>query len=194
MYGIDRDTMWYDYDLVSAYTTIMAMAGHPDYNNCSRLDISQLNLMTKEEILFSYLIIKADFEFPPETKYPSIPCFVDENCTVYPLKGSCILTGSEYLLAISQGCNLVLHDIFYTPFSKTEFNNPKPFLAILKIVQEKRREHKKGTISNLMYKEIGNSIYGSVVRGIADKRKFDIKSQSVLRLKGDELSNPLIAS
>ena len=194
MYGIDRDTLWYDYDLVSAYTTVMSMAGHPDYNNCSRLDISQLNLMTKEEILFSYLIIKADFEFPPETKYPSIPCFVDENCTVYPLKGSCILTGSEYLLALSQGCKLSITDIYCTPFNKTEFNEPKPFLAILKLVQEKRREYAKGTISNLMYKEIGNSIYGSVVRGIGDKRKYDIRSKSTIRMMGDDLTNPLIAS
>jgi hypothetical protein len=35
-----------------------------------------------------------------------------------------------------------------------------------------------------MYKEIGNSIYGSVVRGMGDKKKFDIKTTQ--RLLGDD--------
>lgn len=44
-------------------------------------------------------------------------------------------------------------------------------------MQEKRREYPKASISNLMYKEIGNSIYGSVVRGLNNKKNFDIKSK-----------------
>jgi hypothetical protein len=172
----------------------MSMAGHPDYNRCTRMTESELHSLTKEEILFSYLIISAEFEFPKDTKYPSIPCYVDENCTIYPLKGSCILTGSEYLLALSQNCKLKLNDIYYTPFSTNEGLEYKPFSAIIKLVQEQRREHKKGTISNYMYKEIGNSIYGSVVRGIGNKRKFDIKSKGTVRMVGDDLTNPLIAS
>jgi len=194
MFGIDRETIWYDFDLTSAYTTVMSLAGHPDYDKCSRLTVTDLNRMSKEEILYSYLIINAEFEFPEDTKYPSIPCYVDENCTVYPLSGICILTGSEYLLAKSQKCRLKISDIYCTPFKTSEYNSPKPFSSILNIVQEKRREHMKGTISNLMYKEIGNSIYGSVVRGISNKKKFDIKSKGTIRMTGDELTNPLIAS
>ena len=189
MYGVDRDGLWFDYDLSSAYTTVLSMAGHPDYAHCKRLTESELNNLSKVELLFSYLIIHADFEFPEDTKYPSIPCYVDTNCTIYPLKGKCVLTGSEYLLAISQGCVFSFIDIYHTPFRVN-----KPFSAIISLVQTQRREHKKGTISNLLYKEIGNSIYGSVVRGIGDKRKFDIKSKGTIRMYGDELTNPLIAS
>jgi hypothetical protein len=194
MFGVDRGTEWFDYDLTNAYTTVMSMAGDPDYENCCRLTISQLKSLSREEILFSYLIIHADFEFPAETKYPSIPCFVDENCTVYPLKGSCVITGAEYLLASSQNCKIEIHDIYITPFKKSEYIEHKPFASIIKLVQEQRREHEKGTISNLIYKEIGNSIYGSVVRGIGNKRKFDIKSKATVRMVGDDLTNPLIAS
>ena len=39
--------------------------------------IETLNSLAREEILFSYIIISVDFEFPSETKYPSIPCSVD---------------------------------------------------------------------------------------------------------------------
>jgi hypothetical protein len=194
MYGIDRDGKWFDYDLSSAYTTVMAMAGHPEYSQTRRLTIKDLMALTREELVFSYIIINADFEFPPDTKYPSIPCYVDENCTVYPLKGSCVLTGSEYYLGKSQGCQYKIHDIYFTPFKVSEYNDTKPFSSVVKIVQAQRREYPKGTISNLMYKEIGNSIYGSVVRGIGNKRKFDIKSKGTIRMVGDDLTNPIIAS
>jgi len=180
--------------LTSAYTSVMSMAGHPDYTNCRRLTIHELEQMSRDEILFSYLVIHTDFEFPNTTKYPSIPCFIDENCTVYPLSGSCVLTGAEYLLALSQGCKFRIFDIYITPFQKSDFKILKPFNSILHLVQEQRREHPKGSISNLMYKEIGNSIYGSVVRGIGNKKKYDIKSKGTVRMQGDVLTNPLIAS
>jgi hypothetical protein len=171
----------------------MSMAGHPDYDKCRRLTVSELNALTNEEILYNYLVVSAQFEFPKDTKYPSIPCFVDENCTVYPLAGGAVLTGAEYLLAKSQGCQFKIDDIYCTPF-KADYNDPKPFSSIINLVQAQRREHAKGTISNLMFKEIGNSIYGSVVRGISDKRKFDLKTKGTIRMMGDELTNPLIAS
>jgi hypothetical protein len=172
----------------------MSRAGHPDYDSIRLLSEKELNLLTKDEVLYSYLIIHADFEFPSSTKYPSIPCYVDENCTVYPLKGSCVITGAEYLLAISQQCIFSFKLINLIPFSNSEHTDLRPFSTVLKQVQEKRREYPKGTISNLMYKEIGNSIYGSVVRGISDKRKFDIKSKGTVRMVGDDLTNPIIAS
>jgi hypothetical protein len=194
MYGVDKTTNWCDYDLTSAYTTVMAMAGHPDYNLCRRLTVDELNKLSKEEILYSYLIIQCSFEFPPTTKYPSIPCYVDETCTVYPLSGECVVTGSEYLLAKHQGCVFRYENIYLTPFFKSEYKDVKPFSTVINLIQEKRREYPKGSISNMMYKEIGNSVYGSVVRGIGDKRKFDIKSKGSIRMVGDDLTNPLIAS
>ena len=171
------------------------MAGHPDYAKYRVLSLSEFNNLTNEEVLFSYTIIQTDFEFTKDTKYPSIPCFVDENCTIFPLKGTALLTGAEYILALQQGCKFAIKSIHTIPFSNPEQSFiTKPFETIIKIVQEKRREHPKGTIHNLMYKEIGNSIYGSVVRGISYKKKFDTKTNTTQRLNGDDLSNPLIAS
>ena len=194
MYGIDRETVWFDYDLSSAYTTVMALIGQPDYAKYRKITLNDLNKLSREEILYSYIIISTEFEFPRETKYPSIPCYVDANSTIYPLQGQAVLTGAEYLLAQSQCCKLKVKEIHYLPFHQSEFADLKPFGAIVQIVQDKRREYAKGTISNLMYKEIGNGIYGSVVRGISDKKKYDTKSKTTQRLTGDELSNPLIAS
>lgn len=123
--------------------------------------------------------MECDFEFKPNIKYPSIPCYIDETTTVYPVKGKGIITGSEYILARNQGCKFNMHYIYYLPFSD---------------LQAKRNEYPKGDINNLMYKEINNSIYGSLVRGMSDKRSDDIKSGKMIRMTGTELSNPILAS
>lgn len=107
------------------------------------------------------------------------------------------MTGSEYLLAKSQKCKFNLHDIIYTPFKRLEDSTEiKPFRQILQQVQKKRREfaHAILVILCISYKEIGKNIYGSVVRGLSNKRKFDIKTKAYKRLQADDLSNPLIAA
>jgi hypothetical protein len=132
----------------------------------------------------TYLIVKTDFVFPKGTNFPSIACFGDENCSVYTLSGSAVLTGAEDLLAKNQGCIFDISDIIYIPFNfihslRGSESWIKPFEVILRLkkVQEQRREHKKGTIGNLRYKEIGKSIYGSVLRGISEKQKFDTRTK-----------------
>jgi len=45
-----------------------------------------------------------------------------------------------------------------------------------------------------MFKEIGNSVYGLSTKGISNKMKYDYKTKLSSRLRGNELSNPLISS
>lgn len=149
-----------------------------------------------------YLIVNGVFNFPKNTKYPSIPCYIDKTATVYPLNGKCLLTGPELLLAKNQGCQIKIHSAFYIPprekvvevcGAKTVMKL-KPFYEIISKIQTKRREHPKGHILNLMYKEMGNSIYGNVVRGISNKKGLDTKSGKFFKITGSELSNPILAS
>lgn len=200
MYGIDRTKKWFDYDLISAYTTGMALLGDPDYAKGSKLTIKQLDSLKKESLVLSYTVIKTSFEFPKNTKYPSIPCFVDEVTTVYPLKGEAILTGAEYLLAKEQGCKFKIFDIFSIPFKLPTKDKDliipsyKPFLSTIKELQSSRAEHAKGSINNLIYKELGNSLYGLVVKGISNKMKFDTRLKTTVRMEAGYLSNPILAS
>jgi hypothetical protein len=208
MYGIDENTLWFDYDLTTAYTTILSVAGHPEYNQGRFITIEELEKMSDEEIIFSYIAIKADFEFNSNVKFPSLACFIDENTSVYPLKGSCHFTGPEYILARNQNCKFKINEIYYLPFSKSttsllnenenenenEFNYIKPFMEIILELQKLRRKYSKGHILNTLYKEILNSIYGNIVKGMSDKKKFDIKTRKNLRIEGTEFSNPIIAS
>lgn len=197
MYGVDNDTMWFDYDLTSAYTTAMAALGNPDYNKGRMITVKQLEKMSFNEVLYSYIIMKVKFKFKSKTKYPSIPVHIDETTSVYPLEGESILTGAEYLLAKSQKCELKISDIYYLPFERTKKEREiinHPFKSIIKEIQIKRRQYPPKTINNLLYKEMGNSIYGSTARGISNKKKFDIKTGRTLRMESSELSNPIIAS
>lgn len=197
MYGVDIDTKWIDYDLTSAYTTAMAGLGNPDYNKGRMITIRQLEKMSFNEVLYSYIIMKVKFKFKAKTKYPSIPVQIDETTSVYPLEGEAILTGAEYLLAKSQKCELKISDIYYLPFERTKKERKiinQPFKSIIEELQSERRKYPKGTINNLLNKEIANSQYGNTARGISNKKKFDIKTGRTLRMESSELSNPIIAS
>lgn len=218
MYGWDLKEKWFDYDLTSAYTTIMGFLGHPVYSQMSVLK-NPLSLSDKD-LINSYMIIKCKFKFPDSVKYPSIPCYVDDTTTVYPLTGEALLTGFEYKLAKSQGCVIEIDECFIIPFKKIDKNGfinlceskkslskfdkdqevfiessiDKPYYEVIKELQQKRRLYPKKSLYNKLYKEMANSIYGNVVRGISNKRVFDIKSNGMVNLTANELSNPIIGS
>ena len=101
MYGYDQiqdgeKRVWYDYDLVSAYTSVMSLLGHPDMEKAGRVYDNKVKTMTLEELLLNYVVLDVVFKFPDGTKYPCIPARVDDAIDIYPLEGRSIITGSEY--------------------------------------------------------------------------------------------------
>jgi hypothetical protein len=200
MYGADHQTHWYDYDLTSAYTTAMADLTLPDYYDAQIIKQEELDKWKPEQLLRGYLIVNCDFEFPRKVKFPSIPCYADKNTTVYPLKGTAFLTGPEFLLAKGQGCKFKVKNAFFI-FNKGKWNSETekmedifPFKGIIQNIQALRRSYPKGTINNLLYKEMGNSMYGNIVRGMSDKKSYDAITGKSFRISATELSNPILAS
>jgi hypothetical protein len=82
------------------------MLGNPNYGLVRNLVPSEVLDMSDKELIYSYTMIKVKFAFDKDTLYPNIPCFADQTTTVYPLKGSAQLTGSEYIVARSRGCKM----------------------------------------------------------------------------------------
>lgn len=147
-----------------------------------------------------YTIVFVHFKFPEQVKYPSIPVYIDKTTTVYPLEGTAYITGPEYILAKNQGCELIINAAVHLN-SKLKYDPDedkgmpiKPFYAIIKDIQKQRRVYPKGNINNLLYKEMGNSIYGNVVRGLGNKKVIDSQTGQSIRILGTDLSNPIIAS
>lgn len=99
----------------------MSILGHPDVEKAARIFNKTIVKMSVEDLLFNYIVVEVDFSFNDNTKYPSIPCRVDDNVDIYPLKGTSIITGSEYLVAKSMGCRLFVKDGIIIPFKM----NPK---------------------------------------------------------------------
>jgi hypothetical protein len=200
MYGIDKVKRWFDFDLTSAYTTAMASVSLPDYFSGRIIDINDFRKWDDEQILSGYLIAYVNFIFPIHVKYPSIPCYIDKTTTVYPLTGTAYLTGPEFLLAKNQGCTFKINLVFHIgdkkgwDINEKNFDVIKPFNSIINKIQHLRREFPKGHINNMLYKEMGNSIYGNVVRGMSNKMTFDCKTGKSIRITGTDLSNPIIAS
>jgi hypothetical protein len=183
---------------------VLSAAGNPVYSEGKVLSSFEFSLMSDYELLYSYIVIKCDFEFPDNVKFPSIPCYVDDTTTVYPRVGEAVLTGAEYILARNQKCTFAFHEIYLIPFETTkdklkekenrlEFQS-LPFRGLIKDLQKKRRDHEKGTFLNALYKELGNSIYGLVVRGMANKMNFDVQVGKTIRMESNEITNPIIAS
>lgn len=72
------------------------------------------------KLVYNFYIIHTDFQFKSCIKFPSIPVFVDQTTTVYPLAGRACLTGAEFLLARNQGCNFKVYSVICIPFSRKE--------------------------------------------------------------------------
>ena len=214
MYGKSDGQTWYDYDLTSAYTTVMSLLGDPVYRKSRRLTGREVCSMSDDDLLFNYVVIDVEFEFDKGVVYPNIPVRVDDNVDVYPMKGRSVVTGPEFLVARNSGCKLDVKYGVITPFSQLTADKGEnggdvtedkggdvnglvyeaPFRSIIKGLQEKRREYSKKTFHNLMYKQIGNSVYGQVSMGMSGKKRYDVASKSFVRVDGGSLSNPMLAS
>jgi hypothetical protein len=57
MYGVDKTTTWYDYDLTSAYTTAMSDVNLPDYLLGRIIPLVEFNTWTDKQILNNFIIL-----------------------------------------------------------------------------------------------------------------------------------------
>lgn len=147
MYGIDiinnEERSWFDYDLTSCYTTVMSILGHPNVDKARRIFNKTVINMSNEDLLFNYIVVDVDFEFNNKTKYPCIPCRVDDNVDIYPIKGNSIITGCEYLVAKSMGCRLYVNDGILIPFNIDEKAREKAKARLKEREREREREKEK---------------------------------------------------
>jgi hypothetical protein len=191
-YGMDfSGKIWYDYDLTSAYTTIMYGLRNPIYNYgkfISREKFFEEYDKDNNWLLKSYFAIKCSFEFPKSVHYPCLPCNYDSENVIYPLKVEGVYTGSEIFAALNLNCNLKIKEVFSVPKGSTKI------FGLIKDLHLERGKHKKGTFNNLMCKIIGNSAYGLTAQGINEIMRYDTVSNSTVRMKDSRFSNPIIAA
>jgi hypothetical protein len=202
MIGHDHNSNWFDFDLQAAYTTAMVNLGNPDYNNI-KFVTGDPKLIDNHTLLTSYSAFYVNFSFDNNVRYPVCPTTPDKNTTVYSSQGNAWITGPELIVAKNLKAKINIIQGYIIPWEigivdgKTDFIN-KPFHdSIINILHNRHKaklSHGKKSAMERIWKDIGNMIYGSVVAGISNKRKFDARTQLMKKINGGVLTNPIIGS
>ena len=90
-----------DWDLKGAYTSALAMFRQLDWSATEHTnDLSRLAAL--DVVTFA----RVKFQFPPGTRFPSLPVDADDYGLVYPLSGESCATGPELVVALGQGATI----------------------------------------------------------------------------------------
>ena len=187
----------YDLDLKGAYTTAMAMMRVPDWNSVrATTDLGRLAVVD-EAMTFA----RVRFEFPVDTRFPSLPVRAGARGLVYPLRGVSWCGGPELLVALAQGAKITVEAGWRVDWMS---GSCRPFEAFTRRIADIRKRAKSAgdTLLDQTAKEIGNSAYGKIaqavdtMRSVQDggvdatrgKRVFDTRTQSMKTLPPSVLS------
>jgi hypothetical protein len=184
MMGPTGIATWNDFDAPSFYTAIQIGLRELDYLN--------MRMSNQVEDFFGDICSVAwvKFEFPAETRFPSLPVRADSFGLIYPLKGESFCTGHELEVAFNQGAELVIKQGFIVPW----LNEVRIFEPFMRWVRDSRKKHEKGDFEERLYKEIGNSSYGKLAQGLRPKTAFDLEVGYSKQMPPSTITNPLFAA
>ena len=195
-FGPAFDSVWYDYDLSSAYPSAMALVGRPDWDKCRPIrDTEELLGFQSAELAFA----NVDFEFPDNVAYPVLPVRT-ENGLIFPRKGNSTTHISEILLAHRLGAKITLIEGRFIPSDrhgnfKQGVKRPiRPFDGFTRDCIEQRKKYPKKTLNNLFWKELVNSTYGKTAQGLRERRIYDLRDQDTKPLAESPITNPVYAA
>jgi len=177
--------VWNDFDLAGAYTTGLLDIDLLDYNRAYLSD----NIDDYCGHVCGSAWIK--FSCPADIKYPPFPVKNGADSLFFPQEGHCYATAPEMYLAHLMGCDIEIQRGVIVPWiadSHSLFEN------FVRTVRNKRADYEKGSFQELMWKEIGNSLYGKHGQGLRAKNAFDTKTGVSKEIPYSKLSNPYMAS
>ena len=182
-FGPGFEDTWSDFDLSSAYPTAMSLIGYPDWKGIHEEgDPSKFTATTLG-------FVRVDFEFPPETRFPTLPVRT-EHGLIFPLKGRSYCSSPELVVALQLGAKVQIKKGIIVP------TDPKVrvFGEFIKECLEKRKEAGSKTLQGLFWKEISNSTYGKTAQGLRAKRVYDMRTNDTKELPPSQISNPYFAA
>ena len=195
-FGPGFDSIWYDYDLSSAYPSAMALIGRPHWDKCRSIqNVEELLSFQSADLAFA----NVDFEFPDDISYPVLPVRT-ENGLIFPRKGNSTTHISEILLAHRLGAKISLVEGKLIPSErhgniKEGIERPiRPFDGFTKFCIEERKKFPKKTLNNLFWKELVNSTYGKTAQGLRERRIYDLRDQDTKPLAESPITNPVYAA
>lgn len=145
-YGITPDDAWKDWDIISAYTTVLAMLNPLFYH--AAYESNEVNDYHYSKHGYAYL----SFQFPVGVNYPCLPVRT-KNGLVFSLAGETFATAPEIYLANSLGCKIEIQKGIIIPVDES---GGHPFLPFVKHIQQKRNLPNQTALGNMLWKQIGN--------------------------------------
>lgn len=196
-FGPAPEGRWYDYDLASAYPSAMTLIGMPDWEKIYTVhDLDELlsDRFSSTDLVFA----NVDFEFPEEVLYPVLPVRTDFGL-IFPRRGNSTTHISEIRLAHRLGCKLRLAEARYIKSvgggDPSQTSGPiRPFADFAKYCVDQRNLAPKGSLDNLLWKEIVNSTYGKTAQGLRERRVYDLRDAETKELPPSEITNPAFAA
>ena len=192
-HGVYR-TPAFDWDLKGAYTSALAMFRQLDW-----LRTEHTTELSRLAVLDVATVARVRIQFPPGTRFPSLPVDGDEYGLIYPLAGESCATGPELVVALGQGAKIKVIEGACIPWLNPD--GPRPFLEFTKFVNQERAKHPKGSPMELLAKEAGNSVYGKAAQAVAryksdshEKRVFDTRQGEMKNLSESKITQPLVAA
>jgi hypothetical protein len=181
-FGPSFEDNWSDYDLKSAYPVAMATIGRPDW--------AQINSTTNlsELALEAFGFACVDFQFPENTRYPTLPVR-SANGILFPLAGRSYCSTPEIRVALDLGCEMRVRNAVVIP----QDLNDKVFFPFIKDAM-RRRHQAVSDIEKAFWKEVTNSCYGKTAQGLLEKRVFGLRTKKSEKLGPSAITNPFYAA
>lgn len=176
---------WNDFDLAGAYTTGLVDLRHLDYDNYRFT--RDLNDFIGHVLGFAYV----EFNFPENTKYPSLPVRGSNDGLFYPLNGFSYCTAPEIEVALNLGCDIEIKHGVIIPWLEGDARLFEPYVTH---IRDLRKSYKKGSIDELYAKLLGNSLYGKTAQGLKKKTVYDTGKMKSVELPHSQITNAAIAA
>jgi hypothetical protein len=175
-----------EYDLISAYVTVLASLRVPDYANARP---------SSDPADFAPHVLgfaRIRFRFPERTRFPSLPVpAADDHGLIYPLEGETYATAPEIAVARRHGARIDILDGVILPWRR---DGSRPFRAVIDDLIRRRAQHPKGSLPNEMYKQLGNSLYGKLGQGLKGRTAYNTRFDRHERIGPSEITNPYLAA
>jgi hypothetical protein len=73
-------------------------------------------------------------------------------------------------------------------------DSPQPFELVIRELSRRRAEHQKRTLQNEMFKQLGNSLYGKLGRGIKGTTSYNTCDDKRIEIGPSSITNPYLAA
>ena len=185
IFGFTERDVWSDFDLSGAYATAMAALRMPDYDRAYEcLDPAAY----RADVLG---VAKVEFEFPPSARFPSMPIRAGEKGLIFPRRGVAFVGAPEIATAMSHGASITIRRGVIVPWAE---GSARPFEEFTRETQRRRKAAVKGSVDELAWKEIGNSLYGKLAQGLSGKRGYNSRTRRSEPIEGSKITNPFLAA